>query len=76
MSMMGFINRQLEKAEEEGFCNYDPGDYAQCESCDALNMRDCLDCPIASYNTDNATFKAAHNQMGNIWDNEQKIIKN
>ena len=49
MSMIEFMNRQLDQAEEEGLRNYNPGDYAQCESCDALNMRDCLECPVASY---------------------------
>lgn len=49
MSMIEYMNRQLDEAVKEGEHNYDSGDYAQCESCDAINMRDCLDCPVASY---------------------------
>lgn len=49
MSMRDFINNQLDKAIKEAEHNYDPGDYMQCESCNALSMRDCLECPVASY---------------------------
>jgi len=50
MSMVEFMNHQLDTIVQEAEHSYDPGDYAQCESCNAQDMRDCLECPIASHN--------------------------
>jgi len=57
MSMMSYINSKLAQAATEGEHNFDPGDYAQCESCTAIDMRMCLECPIASYDKSNNVNK-------------------
>ena len=49
MSMVEYANRELNKAEKEGFLNYDPGDYAECMKCKATTMEECIKCPVASY---------------------------